>query len=220
MKRLNQKGIVDVWLLAFSFTLILFIAALSFGIWAYGGMQDYKNNVDPKIAAAVATAEEATSAKKDKEFTEKEKRPLRTYTGPSAYGSVAVSYPKTWSAYADESARSSNPLDATFNPNFVPGLQSGSNVALRVQVVSTSYADTIRTFDSQIKTGKVTAAPYAVAKVPAVTGLRIDGEIATNKQGAMIIVPVRDKTLKVWTEASQYVNDFNSLILPNLTLVP
>jgi hypothetical protein len=220
MKRLNQQGIVDAWFLAFVLTLITLFAAIGFGIWAFNGRQDYKDNVEPKIAAAVAKAEETTSAKKDKEFVEKEKQPLRTYTGPSAYGSVSVSYPKTWSVYADETARSSNPLDASMNPGFVPGLQSGDSVALRVQVVSSSYSDVVRSFESQVKNGKVTVVPYAVAKVPSVTGIRIDGSIVEKKEGAMVVIPLRDKTLKVWTEASQYVGDFNNIILPNLSLIP
>lgn len=219
-QRLDQRGVVDVWFLAFAVTLILFFAATGFGIWAFRGMQDYKNNVEPKIAEAVTKAELATSAKKDQEFVEKEKQPLRTYTAPSAYGSVAVSYPKTWSVYADETSKGSNPVDASFNPDFVPGLQSDNNVALRMEVVSTAYADVVKSFQSQAKSGKVTVVPYAVAKVPAVTGVRVDGEIVSNKAGAMIIVPVRDKTLKIWTEASQYVGDFNNIILPNVTLVP
>lgn len=220
LHRLDQQGIVDVWFLAFIVTICLLLGSLGFGIWAFMGKQDYKNNVQPKIDAAVSQAQEETSAKKDAEFVEKEKNPLRTYTGPSAYGSVAVSYPKTWNIYADESSRSSSPLDAYLNPNFVPGLQSGNNVALRIQVVGTSYADTVKSLDSQVKNGKVTTVPYAVAKVPTVVGLRVDGEVASKKQGAMIIVPVRDKTLKIWTEASQYVGDFNTIILPNITLVP
>lgn len=220
MKHLNQKGIVDVWFLAFAVTLLLFFGALGFGFWAFSGMQDYKNNVEPKIAEAVAKAEEATSAKKDKEFVEKEKQPLTTYSGPAAYGSVQVSYPKTWSAYADESSRGSNPLDAYFNPNFVPGLQSDNNVALRVEVVSTAYADVVKSLQSSAKTGKITVVPYSVDKVPSVVGVRVDGEVVTKKAGAMVIVPVRDKTLKIWTEATQFVADFNTIILPNLSLVP
>lgn len=220
MKQHDQQGIVDAWFLAFVVMLLLFLGSIGFGVWAFMGRQDYKNNVEPKIAAAVAAAEKATGEKKDAELAEKEKQPLRVYTGPAAYGSVAISYPKTWSVYADESNRSSNPLDAYLNPAFVPGLQSDTNVALRVQVVSTPYADVARGFESQVKNGKVTAVPYAIAKVPSVTGLRLDGEIATKKSGSMVIVPLRDKTLKIWTEASQYVPDFNTNVLPNLTLVP
>lgn len=224
MKRIDlsndQSGLVDVWFMSFIGVLVLFIGAAGFGIWAFMGMQDYKNNVEPKIAAAVATAEEATKAKKDAEFVEKEKQPLRIYTGPAPYGSVTVSYPKTWSVYMDESTKGSAPLDGSFNPGFVPGLVSGNNVALRVQVVDTAYADVAKTTESLVKNGKVTAVPVSVPKVPAAVGLRLDGEIVNKKQGAMVILPLRDKTLKIWTEASQYVGDFNTIILPELTFIP
>lgn len=219
-KKLDQRGSVDSWLLAFGAMLILFFGAIGFGVWAYTGMQDYKNNVDPKIASAVEEAKTATAAQKDEEFVEKEKEPLKIYTGPSAYGSIAVSYPKTWAAYVDESGRSSAPLDGQFNPNFVPGLQSGNNVALHIQVINTPYAEVAKSFDSAIKTGKVQAVPYALPKVPDTVGLRFTGEIVTKKQGALVILPVRDKTLKIWAEATQFIPDFDNIILKNLTFIP
>ena len=40
-------------------------------------------------------------------------------------------------------------------------------------------------------------------------------------QGTMVIVPIRDKTLKVWTESnSVFLKDFNEAVLANLTFVP
>ncbi len=220
MKQLDQKGIIDAWFLGFMVTLLLFLGSVGFGVWAFQGMQKYKGNVDPLIADAVTKAVDQANIKKDNAFLEKEKNPLRTYTGPSAYGSIAISYPKTWSAYVDETGKGSLPLDGSFNPSFVPGLQSQDNVSLRVQVINQAYADVLRSFQSQVKNGTVTVVPYSIAKVPSVTGVRVDGAIVDKKQGAMVVVPLRDKTLKIWTEASQYVGDFNGIVLPNLSLVP
>jgi len=40
-------------------------------------------------------------------------------------------------------------------------------------------------------------------------------------QGSMVLVPLRDKTLKIWTEADEtYLKDFNENILPNYTFEP
>lgn len=220
MKRLNQQGAIDSWLIAFIITLIVFFAASGFGLWAYMGKQEYKNNVDAKIEKAVTAAVIKNSSNKDKEFLEKEKLPLRTYNGPAAYGSVSVSYPKTWNLYMDETGKSTNAIDGFFNPNFVPGLQSGSSVALRVQVINKQYALVTRGFESNIKTGKVKAIPFKADKVPSAVGLRLDGEVVIGKQGSMVILPVRDKTLQIWTEAVQFVPDFNTIILPNLNFVP
>ena len=46
-QRLNQRGVVDVWFLAFIVVVLLFLGAVGFGVWAFSGMQDYKNNVEP-----------------------------------------------------------------------------------------------------------------------------------------------------------------------------
>jgi hypothetical protein len=220
MKRLDQRGAIDSWLIAFIVTLLITLIALGFGIWAFSGRQEYKNKVDEKIAIAVVDAETANSLKKDAEFAEKEKNPLRTYTGPATYGSLSISYPKTWSAYVDETAKSNLPLSGVLNPSFVPGLQSNLPVALRFTVSSSNYSSVVKTFDSLVKAGKIKVTPYKADKVPNVIGVRLDGEILTGKQGSMIIVPLRDKTLQVWTESPQFVPDFNTIILPNLVFVP
>ena len=220
MSSMNQRGSVDSWLIAFIFTLIIFLAAAGFGIWAYTGKQDYKNNVDAKIVVASEKAVAANTAKLEAQFLEREKEPLRTYNGPESYGSLAISYPKTWSAYVDDSGKGAAPVDGSFNPKYVPGLNSGSSVALRSQVLNTKYAQTIKSFESAIKSGKATATPYSLPKVPGIVGLRVDGEIKTGKQGSLIVLPLRDKTITVWTEAPQFIPDFNTIILPNMTFVP
>jgi hypothetical protein len=220
MKHLDQRGSVDSWLIAFVVAVVLAFGALGFGIWAFTGRQDYKNNVDEKISVAVTEAEQANTEKKDKEFAEKEKNPLRIYAGPATYGSVSISYPKTWSAYVDETAKTNIPLSGALNPGFVPGIQSSLPVALRFTVTSNNYANVVRTFDSQVKAGKIKVTPYKAEKVQSVTGVRLDGEIVKDKQGSMIIVPLRDKTLQVSTESPQFIPDFNTIILPNLVFVP
>ncbi len=198
----------------------LFLVAAGFGVWAFMGRQDYKNNVDQKITAAIAVAQQQTSDKKDAEFLEREKTPFRIYGGPSAYGSVSITYPKTWSAYVDETGKSSLPVDGYFNPATVPGIQSGSNFAIRLQVINQQYAQEIRSLDSGIKAGKSKASPYVPPKVSTVTGIRVDGEVTPNKKGSMVILPMCDKTLKVWAESDRFVGDLDKIILPNLVFVP
>lgn len=220
MKKLNQAGAVSGLLIGLILSIVLLMCSIGFGAWAFSGRQQYKTDVEGQIATAVASAQQQTSTTKDKEFAEKEKDPLKDYTGPAAYGSLSLRYPKTWSAYIDESSNASFPLDGYFNPNFVPGLQSNSSVALRIQVTNTAYAQEIRTFDSNIKAGKIKASAYRPDKVQSVLGLRLEGDIVAGKQGIMVVVPLRDKTLKIWTEASQYSGDFNNTILPNLNFVP
>ncbi len=200
---------------------ILFLAAAGFGVWAFAGMQDYKNNSDKKISSAVTIAQQETTTAKDKEFTEKYKNPLNEYKGPASFGTLNIKYPRTWSAFVTEAtATGGTPVDGYFHPGFVPGLLSGTDYALRVRVVSKQYADELKQFESKIKTGKVKASPFKPAKVEGVVGTRIDGEINTGQQDSMVLFPLRDKTIEISTESAQFRGDFDSIILANLTFVP
>jgi hypothetical protein len=195
----------------FGLSVFFLVVAIVFGSWAYMQMLDYKNNSDAKVAVAVAQAKLDEDKVKDAAFAQAEKQPLTTYQGPSAYGSVSVSYPKTWSAY----------VDGYFNPSTVPDVNGSNSVfALRVQVVQDAYSDVVANFSSLVRNGKVTVSPYAVPKVSNVIGVRVDGQLAQKTNGSMIILPLRNTTLKVWTEAPQFENDLNTNILPNLTFRP
>lgn len=221
MKKLNQAGQVDSWLIAFVLTIVLLIGSVGFGFSMFTSREDYKNNVDAKIAVAVEEAEKKLAEKKEAEFLEREKEPLTAYTGPAAYGSLAISYPKTWSAYVDESTNQSSPLDGYLNPIFVPNVDNNkANVALHFQVTGTAYSQVTRSLESQVKAGKVRTSAFTAPKVPGVVGVRVDGEVVTGKNGSMIILPLRDKTLKIWTESPQFVGDFNDIIIPNLSFIP
>lgn len=220
MRKLNAQGAINVLLIPLILALLAFFAAVGFGYWAYSGRQDYKNNVDEKIATAVDVAKKQAESDKDNEFIQKEKEPLKEYDGPSSLGSIVIKYPKTWSAYVDETGTGGTPLDGYFQPNFVPGVDGDSSYALRVQVSNKTFADEAKRFDSDVKNGKVSSQPYKPVNVQDVVGLRLDGEIENNKQGIMILIPLRDKTIKLWTEADQYKADFENNILPNFTFSP
>lgn len=217
MRKLNQAGSLVIPLFI---VIVLLLGSIGFGAWAYLERQDYKDNSDQKAAAAVKKAVAAEDVKKDAEFLEKEKSPFKVYTGPATYGSLTFQYPKTWSAYISEIGKSSTIVNGYFSPNFVPDVQSATSFALRIQVVSSDYATVLRGFDSYVKTGKVTVAAYRAPKVSGTLGSRVTGEIETKKTGSMVILPLRDKTIKVWTEGTDFVKDFDNIILPDLTFVP
>ncbi len=217
MIKLNQRGSL---LIPFVLVLLLFFGATGFGIWAFASRQDYKNNVAPKIAAAVAIAQQQTSSQKDNEFAQAQKQPLKSYNGPSTYGSLVVKYPKTWSAYISTSDQGGTPVDGYFQPDFVPGTQSTTDYALRVQVLSIPYSQALQSFSAYAKSGAASISAFRAAKVPDDLGSRIEGQLTSTKHGIMILLPIRDKTLKIWTEAGQFQADFNNNILPNLTFSP
>jgi hypothetical protein len=199
------------------------VGSLVFGVWAFNGRQDYKNNSDKKSAAAVAAAKSAQAKELQAQFDQQSKSPNKVFQGPVTYGSISFNYPKTWSAYVDQSS-STEPLNSYFYPDQVPGLQSNSAFALRVELVNTTYSQVIQSFSSQIKIGKLTAAAYTPPQMSGIAnaqvGTRLDGQILSNQTGSMVIIQVRDKTLEVYTESSNYLGDFNNTVLPSLKYTP
>lgn len=215
-KKSGGLGII----IALVICVILLVGSVVFGIWAYSSQQDYKNNSDQKAVVASDIAVKKESTKKDNEFLEKEKEPLKTYQGPADFGSVNVSYPKTWSAYVIEKGDGSTPLDGYFHPNFVPGTQAKTAYALRIQVTSQSFDSEMKQYESKVKAGKVKVTPFTAKNVPSAIGARIDGEINAGQNGSIVLLPLRDKTIKISTESQQFQGDFNNIVLPHLKFVP
>lgn len=219
----GEHGQLNVLLVPVITLAVLFIGVGSFAVWAYGSQQDYKKNTDAKIAVAVAANTKTIQAQDAAQYAEAAKNPLVVYNGPDAYGSLQVSYPKTWSAYID-TTNSSRPLDAYFHPGYVPAVNSKQTYNLRVQVVAQAYSAVLATFSGKITAGKVTATPYTLPKVPNVIGTTLTGEVIPSQPnggtGTLVLLPLRSTTLEIWTESNDYLPDFNTYILPNLTFSP
>lgn len=218
----NQDGSLVSFVVIFILALALLGTAIFAG-WAYTGRQDYKNNSDKKAEAAVENAKKVQAADLEKQFTEKEKLPNSTYKGSTTYGTVTFDYPKTWSGYVDESS-TSQPINGYFHPAVVPGLQSKAAYALRVELVNTDYSSILKQHDGQIKDGTAKASAYVPPKLVGVAnvqpGTKLDGALDQDTNGSMVIIKVRDKTLQIYTESNDFVNDFNNTILPSLAFAP
>jgi hypothetical protein len=225
MRKQNQVGSTSV-VFAILFG-VLFAAAAGFGGWAFMGRQDYKNNSDKKSAAAVESLKRPRQLSFRKSLTKIIKTQTRLIRDPISFGTVTFNYPKTWSAYVDENT-SSTPINGYFYPDKVPSTQSGSAYALRVELLNSSYTQIIRQFDSQVKQGKLRASAYVPPKMVGVAnvqpGTKFDGVVSQNQTGphtgSMVIVQVRDKTLKIYTESNNFLPDYNNIVLPSLTYVP
>lgn len=220
----NEQGAVNGVLISLILSVLLLLGAIGFAGWAFTSRQDYKNNTDEKIAAAVTVAKQQEGTAKDTQFAQDEKKPLRTYNGPEAEGSLAISYPKTWSGYVDDSAQGESALDGYFYPGIVPSLTAQDSIfALRVQVLSQTYdqvAKNVLSQNSSENTAPPVISPYSLPKLPKVVGIKIKGTLPNQKQGEMIILPLRSQTLQVWAETSQFTPDFEANILPNFNFSP
>jgi len=218
MNRSQQGNTLIIVVIALLAVATLGLAVLS--AWAYSERSRYKEQTESIVAKAVEENTAEVRQKAAADFAEEAKKPLRPYVGPEAFGTVRFEYPKTWSLY-DGGGSGSSELDIYGAPEIVPAAQNpASTFALRVQVVSSAYSDVLRTYQSQQKSGKVKIAPYSLPKTPGIVGSRLDGQLAPQKQGSMVVLPLRDKTLKMWTESDAGKADFDNIILPNTSFVP
>lgn len=216
----SQQGI-SVLAVPLALSVLFLIGAIAFGAWAYMHMQDYKNNVDAKVSTAVTQAKQQEDQAQQALYAQKEKSPYRTYKGPSAYGSILVTYPKTWSAYVVDDQNSSPYVNGYFYPNTVPDTQGQNAVfALRIQVVQDTYSGVLGQAQNLVQNKQATVEPYSLPKVSSVVGARVSGELPNQRTGTMVILPLRNMTLEVWTESADFQDDFQNIILPNLTFAP
>ena len=202
---------------------VFLVLALTFGglfIWAFMGKQDYKNNVTPKIDAAVKVAVQQESDRKDNEFVEKEKSPVKTFIGPDTFGAITFNYPKTWSGYVVQSEKAATPLDGYFHPNVVPDIAGNTSFALRVRVLNKTYDAHLKTLEGKIKQGKVTVTAYSPANQKEIVGSRLVGEVNVGQKVLMIVLPLRDKTIEISTESDQFKGDLDNIILTSLNFTP
>ncbi len=217
----KQGGYISTMLVSLISVSVVLAVALGFGTWAYISRQDYKNNSDQKAVEAADERQKATEAADAAQYAEEAKNPLTTHKAPAQYGGVTIQYPKTWSGYVIEKPSGTTQIDDYFHPSVVPDAMDKDNAfAVRIEVLDQTYDKVLKTYDNEIDAKKLVAAPYTFAKVPDVVGTRLDGEVELNKQGSLVVVPMRNLTLKVWTESPTFLADFNAIILPNLSFSP
>lgn len=221
MIKRNQDGAVNGVVISLVLTILLLLGAIGFAAWAFSSRQDYKNHTDSKVSAAVQAAKAQESTAKDKQFAEDEKNPLKTYTSPEALGSLVINYPKTWSGYVDSTGTGGAALNGYFSPGVVPSINNQNSVfALHVQVLNQSYSQVLQNFTSQQKDGKLTISAYSLPKLPKIVGVKVNGELSDQKDGTVVILPIRSQTLEIETDGTQYLGDFNNNILPNFSFSP
>jgi hypothetical protein len=217
----NQDGAISGVLVSLIFTFCLLITAIIFGAWSFAGRQDYKDNADAKVSAAVDKAKQQESERKDAEFAEAAKSPLKTYQGPEAYGSLLAGYPKTWSGYVDDTGQGSAFVDGYFAPGVVPSVNDQNAIyALRIQVLNKTYSQVLQNYAGQQQAGKLSAKAYSLPKFPNIVGVQLTGQLSDKTTVTMVVLPFRSQTIQIWTEGSQYVNDFNTYVLPNFSFAP
>lgn len=195
----------------------LLVVMTGVSIWAYSLYNDQRNNVNARVEEAVIKAEDALRVELETDFNEREKSPLATFNGSATLGSIVLKYPKTWSAYIKQRESGTVGIEGYFHPRFVPDLQSETAYALRLSLVNRSFDSELTKYQRNVESGKLKSTPVTVAGVE---GVRIDGPYDSGIEGSIVLLPLRDKTLKVFTESTDFLKDFNGTILENLSFIP
>lgn len=213
----NQHGAINPLALALVVSLLIMVGLGAAAVNYYGRYVDHRDNVDAKVSQAVQTALTKQENQLRAEFAEENKRPYETYTSPAALGSIEVTYPRTWSAYVNEQTSGRNQLDGYFHPGYVPDARSETRFATRMTLETKDYADSVDDYDKDVEKGLLKARAVTVSGVK---GIRLDGQIDRDINGALVILPLRDKTLKIWSESPDHLGDFNSVIIDKLVFNP
>ena len=221
----NQNGFSSM--ATISVLTALLLLSLVFGFWAFSGRQDFKNNSDKKAAAAATSAKTQQATIDKASYDAIAKQPYKSFLGSAIYGTVAFSYPKTWSAYVDQTSQT-EPINAYFNPGEVPGIATGVVYSLRVELTDSDYTQIVDQFSSQVSSGQVKSSAYIPPKMVGVKnvqpGTLFAGGLWQNgdsvQQGSMLVIKVRDKTLQIYTQSADFASDFSPVVLSSLTFVP
>ena len=189
-------------------TLLLIVA----GLLAFNFYNDYKAasaNVDAQVETAVLNLEQEITDRLETDFAEREKNPYSTLTGPSDYGSVSFKYPKTWSVYVAHDASKGGDYEAYLHPAEVPEITREAKLALRVTITSEQFENVANHYTNLISNGSLST---SVISIGAVNANRYDGQIDNNIVGSVVIFKIRDKTVKLQTDAEIYRADFNQFL--------
>ena len=166
-------------------------------------------DIESAKAAVIAEQEEITN----KKIAEAAKEPNREWTGPADYGSISFQYPKTWSVYVNKDGSKGSDYEVYFNPISMTAVgSSDSRYALRFTIKDRQYADVTKPYLSKVKSNKMTSQTFS-ADSESISGMRFEGELASNMRGTVVIFKVNDKTVILQTDSDANIEDFEKLLL-------
>lgn len=191
-------------------TTLTFLGLFVWVLLQYNAVSD---DIDGRIAAAVADAKEEQALELEKEFAEREKYEYRTFSGPVDYGELTFEYPKTWSVYIAADAANGGDFSAYLNPIQVEPVSSKDTInALRVTIqnkdfesIAAEYQKAMEKKDSNLSVETIT--------VGGVVANKYSGQIPnTDFSGFVVIFKIRDKTAILQTDSMLFEVDFDKIL--------
>jgi len=212
-KNINSFGYVNPVVIPLIMSVIL-VLVLGFTTFKYYNDYTKQNTeVDAIVAKAVGEAESAQAERLNAQHQEELKSPFETYTASSEANAIAVTYPRSWSSHVVAKSTGNKVLDGYFHPGTVPDTRGDDKFALRMTLERADYAKVVDGYEKGVEKGELKAQAITINEVK---GIRLTGILDRDTNGVMVILPVRDKVLKIWTEANVYAKDFNDIIVKNL----
>lgn len=205
-KAANRSLVETIVLVLVSIVAVVFIGLFA---WKYIEWDAVKTDVDGQIDSAVAMAKAELRTEMENEFTEREKYPYKTFTGPADYGSLSFEYPKTWNVYIAKDAQNGGDFEAYFNPGEVQTVSSTTINALRVTIKDQAFDTAVRSYDNSVNSGKLTLTTRLIGGTIANV---YTGELMNKLYGVMAAFKLRDKTVILQTDANIFSDEFYRLL--------
>lgn len=187
-------------------------------VWMYMQYSDAKEDVDGQISVAVAKAKDEQAAELESEFSEREKDPYSTFSGPADYGELTFKYPRTWSVYVSADASNGGDFNAYLNPVQVEPISNSTVNALRVTINNKSFDSVVAEYQRSVerKDSNLTVESVTIGDAEngtSTTANRYSGTIPnTDLNGFIVIFKIRDKTVILQTDSVLFEGDFNRLL--------
>ena len=206
----KERGSVNGWMVGTIGCLILFLIAGSRAIWVYMQYSHEKSNVDSKVAIEVAKGKSEQAESDQKKFSEEAKNPRIEFVGPSEYGRVSFMYPRTWSVYIENDGSNRSDYKAYLNPVAVPSASNkASRFALRLEIINKNLDTVLNDYQSRLKKGELTSSS---TEFNGISATRIDGTFEKELRGSVVLMKVRDKTIRFSTDADTFKPDFQTIL--------
>lgn len=212
-KTQNRGTLIETILLVV--TSLLAIVFIWLYIQKYIEWDTISTDFDGRLNAQVAIAVADNTTQMEAEFAEREKFPYKTFTGPADYGSFSFQYPQTWSVYIAKDAANGGDFEAYFNPVEINPISTTSVNALRMKIRDATFDSVAKSYESSIKSGKLTLKNQEVGGVLANI---YTGQISNSQRGAIMILKLRDKTVILQTDAEIFLDEFYR-ILDSVSLI-
>lgn len=210
MRNTFQNGSSTGWMITAICGITLFLAASALGVWALVSYVEQKADVDGRVSLAVAEAVKKQSAEDEAKFQESYKNPKIEFVGPSEYGRVSFMYPKTWSVYVDKDGTNRTDYVAYFHPVSVPPVSSkDSRYALRLEILNRNFDDVLKSYKSLIDKGDLKS---STPEYNGNASTRLDGAFSKELRGSVVLMSVRDKTIRLSADADTFKPDLAAVL--------